>query len=200
MTVNYLRDYPQSLQPCKNKMCQSCGLYINQEPVFGNPKKSDIFWVGLSAVLFSANDARLPLSPQTRTGALIEAIEQPFSCAISFYKTNLVKCVPLKNEKIRYPAEHEMQKCFPNLQVEISDLQPSVVFLLGKQVASFVLKQHGYNDVTFDDQFHYRTFQVGDITYIPVHHPSFMLVYRRKNLKSYIENIQALFSDLLEIA
>src|SRR5262249_37767631 len=138
---------------CKTKLCQSCGLYINQRPLFDVAKKSKVFWVGLSAVQFEAGDFMMPLSPPTNTGALIDRIEMPFRDSLNFYKTNLVKCVPLKNEKIRYPLEHEMEKCFINFQWELEAFNPSVVFLLGKQVSSFVLKKQGVTDFGLDEKF-----------------------------------------------
>ena len=73
----------------------------------------------------------MPLSPFTKTGTLISQIEEPFRNDIPFYKTNVVKCLPLMNDKIRYPLKHEMEKCYPNLVDEIAILNPSVIFLLG---------------------------------------------------------------------
>ena len=172
-------------------------MYLNQHPIFGQKKQSAIFWVGLSAIQFEEEEEKLPLAPHTRSGALIEQIEQPFSNEISFYKTNLVKCVPIKDNKIRYPLEHEMDKCFPNLQDEIKELNPSIIFLLGKQVATFVLKQSCIKQFFLDENFNYEPIPVGDFLYVPVHHPSYVLVYKRKNLEQYISSIQSLFLNLL---
>ena len=178
---------------CKSKICKACGLYLNQAPVLDKQKSSSVFWVGLSAVIFEDGQEKLPLSPLTASGALIHRIEAPFISDISFYKTNIVKCVPLNNNKIRYPLEHEMQKCFPNFQFELEQLSPNTVFLLGKQVSDFVLKKLAKCKPSFSDDFMYETYSVDGINFIPIHHPSYILVYKRKQLDKYINNVQELF-------
>lgn len=201
MTVKYSLDFNQKIQPCTNKVCKACGLYLNQLPVFDVANKSHIFWVGLSAVQFDENIERLPLSPNTRSGALINEIEKPLRDNIIFYKTNIVKCLPLKGGKIRYPLEHEMEKCFPNFEYEINELNPSIVFLLGKQVATFVLKKIGIDYFSLLENFKYEFFEFGETLFIPVHHPSFILVYKRKLVHKYITALQLLCekSTCLEI-
>jgi uracil-DNA glycosylase len=192
MTVNYSLDLNQKIKPCK-KICKSCGLYLNQLPVLDFLKNSNIFWVGLSAVQFDEGVEHLPLSPTTRSGALINTIENTLNHEISFYKTNLVKCVPLKDDgKIRYPIEKEMEKCFPNFQFELDALNPSVVFLLGKQVATFMMKKIGVTDFALDENFKYETYFINNTLFVPVHHPSYILVYKRKSIKNYIKNIQSI--------
>ena len=191
MTARYSQvsnQLPQQL-PCERR-CKACGLYLNQLPSFEQKKQSHIFWVGLSAVRFSISDSRQPLSPATATGSLIERIEKPFRKHFTFYKTNLVKCLPLKDEKIRYPVTHEMRNCFPNLQDEIAVLQPSLVFLLGKQVSSFTAGSLFKKEMNLNPDFDYDSFAIGRTTFIPVHHPSYILVYKRKYLDEYINSIQ----------
>jgi DNA polymerase len=86
-----------------------------------------------------------------------------------------------------------MEKCFPNFEWEIEQLKPKVVFLLGKQVATFVLKKLSYFSPPFNDNFTYDSVEIDGINFIPIHHPSYVLVYKRKNLQQYISNIQNLF-------
>ncbi len=174
---------------CK-KTCKACGLSICQGPIHDYLKISNVFWVGLSAVKFEEGEERLPLSPLTASGALISTIEQPFLNKISFYKTNLVKCAPLVGNKLRYPLEHEMDKCFPNFQWELEKLKPATVFLLGKQVASFVFRKLSDYKPSFNENFTYSSFKIKNINFIPIHHPSYILVYKRKNLNQYIENVR----------
>ncbi|HMJ47817.1 MAG TPA: uracil-DNA glycosylase family protein [Ferruginibacter sp.] len=193
MAVKYSLDLIPKIN-CKSNTCKACGLYLNQLPVFDKAKKSNIFWVGLSAVLFDDGIEKQPLSPATRSGNLITQIEQGFMKNNSFYKTNLIKCVPLKDNKIRYPFEHEMEKCFPNFEVELKLLKPSVVFLLGKQVATFVLKKLSISEFALDENFNYSAFTINNIQFIPIHHPSYILVYKRKFIPQYMDAIQALFS------
>jgi uracil-DNA glycosylase family 4 len=195
MTVKYSLDLNQKIKPCK-KVCKSCGLYLNQLPVLDFLKNSNVFWVGLSAVQFDEGVEHLPLSPMTRSGALISTIEDTLKDKISFYKTNLVKCVPLKDDgKIRYPIEKEMEKCFSNFQFELDVLKPSVVFLLGKQVATFVMKKVGVNNFILSDNFKYKTYFIDNILFVPVHHPSYILVYKRKSIRDYIKNIQSVCKE-----
>jgi uracil-DNA glycosylase family 4 len=185
--------FNQKFEPCQRKVCKSCGLYLNQGPIFDHQKKSKVFWVGLSAVRFADNQIKLPLSPITASGSLIRLIEQSHKEKISFYKTNLVKCVPLKEEKIRYPLGHEMEKCYSNFEWELEHLKPSTVFLLGLQVATFVLKKQCGLKPSFDEDFLYHPVEIKGINFIPVHHPSYVLVYKRKKMPQYIKNIQSLF-------
>jgi DNA polymerase len=152
-----------------------------------------VFWVGLSAVAFGEDQEKLPLSPFTRSGALIAEIEKSSSKNLIFYKTNLVKCLPLKKDKIRYPLQHEMEKCYPNLELEIKELRPSTVFLLGKQVASFVIDKLVGDEVVFNETFRYKGLTVNGVTYVPVHHPSYILVYKRMHINKYKKGIQKFF-------
>jgi uracil-DNA glycosylase len=195
MAVKSLLDLKQ-VNPCRNKICRACGLYLNQKPIYDEAEKSHVFWVGLSAVQFHEDEHKQPLAPSTSSGSLIRQIELPFKKDIFFYKTNLVKCVPLKNDKIRYPLQHEIEKCFPNFEVELEELNPTIVFLLGKQVANFVIGKVSDEQVSLSQDFIYRGIKVGDTLYVPVHHPSFILVYKRKQLNQYIDGIQKFFTEL----
>lgn len=188
----------KKIKPCSNKVCKSCGLYLFQLPVFESALTADVFWVGLSAVAFEKGVEPLPLAPNTNTGALISMIEEPLLNSVQFYKTNLVKCAPIKNDngKIRYPLQHEMEKCYPNLEYELEILAPKLVFLLGKQVAEFTMKKMGINNVTLSDSYKYQTFEIDGVYYVPVHHPSYILIYKRRHLSKYIKNIQSICKAL----
>lgn len=192
MTVEYSLDLSQTLRPNKSKTCQACGLYQNQPPIFERAKNPQIFWVGLSAVRLSEEIDSIPLAPQTKSGALIAEIEQPLRDELSFYKTNLVKCLPLNNEKIRYPIRKEMEKCYINFKYEVKTFKPTIVFLLGKQVASFVFKKITDKQVELCKHYNYETVVDQKITFIPVHHPSYILIYNRKSLDKYISSIRNL--------
>lgn len=197
MTVISSLDLSQKIEPSKTKNCKACGLYLNQCPIFDNAQESQVFWLGLSAVRCTEGVNDQPLSADTRSGALIELIEKPLRRKFSFYKTNLVKCLPLKEGKIRYPRRSEMEKCYPNFEFEMDLLKPSVVFLLGKQVASFVMKKHSDEEVILDKKFRYTSININDINYIPVHHPSYVLVYKRKHLNKYIKGLRKLCKEIL---
>ncbi len=191
MAVISSRTLPIQIKLCK-KACKSCGLSIYQGPAFDQFKKSNIFWVGLSAVQFEKGQKKLPLSPLTASGALIHSIESPLKRQFSFYKTNLVKCAPIQDNRVRYPVAHEMEKCFPNFEWELNFLQPSTVFLLGKQVSDFISKKFGLPPASLRNDYRYNVLQIGQIRFIPIHHPSYMLVYKRRFLKQYTDSLQEL--------
>lgn len=179
------------------KKCTACGLHLHQLPCYDTTENPDIFWVGLSAILFGEGDVKMPLAPLTRSGSLIKDIELPLKRDFVFYKTNLVKCVPLKGGKIRYPLEMEMEKCFPNLEYELDAYKPAIVFLLGKQVSSFVMKKIGKVVTNLSEDFEYEYFKFGKTIFVPIHHPSYILVYKRKKIGIYIEKIQNLCNTLI---
>lgn len=189
--LKYLQESNKRINPAKSKSCRACGLYLNQPPAFDTRKTASVFWVGLSAVQFSGDDERVPLSPSTRSGALIAEIEKTFSRTVSFYKTNLVKCLPLSRDKIRYPIKSEMERCYANFADEIEIMKPKLVFLLGKQVASFIYEQIGGGAVGLSDDFEFKSFTFNGIIYVPVHHPSFILVYKRKFIGEYTSGIHS---------
>lgn len=192
MAVTSSQALPLQIELCK-KACKSCGLDIYQGPAFDRFKKSHIFWVGLSAVPFEEGEEKLPLSPLTPSGSLVHSIEAPFRRQFSFYKTNLVKCAPLQEDKMRYPLAHEMEKCFPNFEWELAHLRPRTVFLLGKQVADFISKKLGLPKSSLHNDFRYETFQLGKIKFVPIHHPSYILVYKRRLLPLYVDSLQSMF-------
>lgn len=183
------RSYPSEVKLCK-KACKSCGLDIFQGPALERAKKAHIFWVGLSAVAFEEGAERLPLSPLTPSGSLIHAVEAPLRGQFSFYKTNLVKCAPLKEDKLRYPISREMEKCFPNFEWELEHLQPQIVFLLGRQVSDFVFKMFGLPKTSLDEDFNYLSYVVAGKSFVPIHHPSYILIYKRKQLELYMRSLR----------
>lgn len=170
------------------KSCNQCVLCNNQSPVIQQCDNAEVFWVGLSAVRVS--DSRdIPLSNNTNSGKLINSIEF-FIPNINFYKTNIVKCLPLKDEKIRYPLKKEMETCFFHLENEMDSLNPRLIFLLGKQVATFVLNKYGIKQYSLNEDFDYTSFDIGKYRFIPIHHPSYILIYKRKRLQNYMKNIE----------
>lgn len=173
--------------------CQKCQLYKNQHPLVGGGIKNnraDIFWVGLSAVKVDDIKSSVPLSDDTKTGSVVSSIEKKCDKMLC-YRTNLVKCLPLRNEKIRYPTIAEMEKCIEHLNNEISLMNPLVVFLLGRQVAEFVLKHNGHDVPKLNNSFEYNSFKIDGCSFIPIHHPSYILIYKRKFIDQYIEKVSS---------
>ena len=177
------------------KKCQECKLCFNQEPLLDKGRKCEVFWVGLSAKKVLC-EAETPLSPTTNSGKIIQKIEESLE-NISTYKTNLVKCLPLnEKQKLRYPDKKEIDSCFANLQSEIKELSPKIVFLLGEKVYSSVGK---HLNIKFNkwDEFNYDCKKHQDTYYIPVHHPSYIYVYKRKQTTQYISSIENLINMLI---
>lgn len=177
------------------KSCTNCELCMNQLPLVHNVSECDVFWLGLSAVRSIPND--VPLSATTNSGKLIKEIES-FLPLVDFYHTNLVKCLPLLNEKIRYPNTMEMKACYFNLLDEIDYFQPKIIFLLGKQVSNFVLNQFGNTNLSISPTYDYESYKFDNTLLVPVHHPSFILVYKRKNINDYIHGITSIINKVME--
>lgn len=175
--------------------CQKCGLCFNQKPLLDLEKECHIFWVGLSAKKI-VSDGEVPLSPETNTGMIIHKIEEKCKEIIA-YKTNLVKCLPLtEQQKLRYPNKKEIDSCFENLLNEINTMSPKIVFLLGEKVYSSVGKKFEIEFEKWNDfNFHYKEFE--GVYYVPVHHPSYIYVYKRKKVEDYIRGIEKVINDLL---
>lgn len=157
--------------------CRNCKLCENQLPLLDKTKACDIMWVGLSAKKVENVYINYPLESNTNSGKLIYEIENR-NKNMKYYKTNLVKCLPLdKKNKIRYPTKNEMEKCVNNLLIEINSMEPKIVFLLGNIVYSFV------NEYIKNNNMHLKS------KLIKVEHPSYIYVYKRKNKEEYIQGI-----------
>lgn len=168
--------------------CDRCRLRENQLPLLDNKKCADVFWVGLSAVKVDDIEKDAPLSEKTNSGKLIDLIETTIE-NVYFYKTNLVKCLPLKESKIRYPNNIEMSACYEHLIHEINTLRPRVVFLLGKIVFNFVAKKEKLQICNLNSNFVYQQFDVLNTTIVPIHHPSYIQIYKRKQVDRYISAV-----------
>lgn len=168
--------------------CNMCELCHNQPPLVQKSTSADVFWVGISAVK-TDNLHDTPLSNTTNSGKLIDRIECNV-CNTRFHKTNIVKCLPTDDkDKIRYPSMGEMHKCYSHIESEVKELKPNIIVLLGKQVASYMLKKNGVTSFELSSDFHYKTIPANGQIFLPVHHPSYILVYKRKRLTEYISGI-----------
>lgn len=188
----------KTLEKCgleKIKKCKNCNLCINQPPLLDKGFSPEVMWVGLSAKKTMNISSESPLCKNTKTGQIIAEIESLFS--FCFYKTNLVKCLPLDIKmKLRYPLESEMQSCYHNFLLEIALLDPKIVFLLGKKVSDFILNQqkNSENFLNISES----SWACNKIVYIAIPHPSYIYVYKRKYIKEYVRNIQETITSLLE--
>lgn len=180
------------------KKCENCELCKNQKPLLDSCKECKIIWVGLSAKKVDDVEKEIPLSPETNSGALISTIESNYE-NISTYKTNIVKCLPLDEKgKLRYPNSKEMNICFKNFIGEIEQIKPKLVFLLGEKVTKAVERNF---KIQFEkrSEYEYLWKKHENIYYIPIHHPSYICVYKRKYIELYIDGIKKVIHDLLRL-
>lgn len=171
--------------------CNNCRLRDNQLPLLDTKSSADVMWVGLSAVKVVDVKDNIPLSSKTSSGKLIESIEDAAG-NIQFYKTNLVKCLPLNENKIRYPNRNEMSGCYENLVSEIKLFQPKIIFLLGRKVYDFVSRKEHININGLNTDFDYEELNMFGTIVVPIHHPSYILIYKRRLIESYISAISGL--------
>ena len=175
--------------------CSNCNLCSFQPPLLDNyNEKAMVMWVGLSAKKVENVALEIPLANNTNTGKIIEKIESEKDF---FYKTNLVKCVPLdKNGKLRYPNKDEMNSCFENLIFELITLKPKIVFLLGSKVSNFILSK--IKSKKFKNEINEEIIRILDnIEFINIYHPSYIAVYKRKEANNYISGIQNIIASKL---
>ena len=177
------------------KNCDRCSLCKHQKPLIDEVEICRVFWVGLSAKIATCEKEK-PLSPNTNSGSLLCEVERK-CVGVPMYRTNLVKCAP-QNEvgKLRYPNRIEIDLCLPHLGFEIDALKPQIVFLLGNRVIDAVGR---YFSISFDkwDGFSYSFQKHGDVYFAPIHHPSYIYVYKRKRIDAYISGIEKVMTRLL---
>ena len=162
--------------------CTKCGLCMNQKPLLDNTCLCDVMWVGLSAKKVDDVNTTIPLCNDTNSGKIIELIENRLS-NVKFYKSNLVKCLPLDdNNKLRYPSTSEMNACIDNLLLEIRELKPKIIFVLGKTTYNFIDKYFKRNNID-------------NSKLIYIEHPSYIYVYKRKLIDDYIEKVVNIYRD-----
>lgn len=159
------------------------------------PTTAAVMFIGLSA-----KPGTDDLCPTTNTGKLIAAIEDTLVSSLGIYRTNAVKCAPLDSTgKLRYPSEKELQACLPALRNEIELVAPRVIVPLGGQVSRFLLQHlgEGLEFAGFDSGFSYQTYSLALGQAMPIHHPSYIWVYRRKRIDEYVK---AVGNQLLALA
>ena len=80
------------------------------------------------------------------------------------------------------------QCCFKNLLAEIAEVKPKVVILLGEKVCSAVEKKLNIKIKRWRG-FEYFATEYNGIWYLPVQHPSYIYVYKRKEVEKYVEKV-----------
>lgn len=155
--------------------CTKCELHCNQKPLLDkNTTNIDVMWIGLSAKKVTDINKDIPLSNDTNTGKIIESIESNFK-NVNFYKSNLVKCLPLDdNGKIRYPNKKEMESCLDNILEEIKILKPKLIFILGNNVGNFLIK---------------KIDKLDNVKILKIYHPSYIYTYKKNSIDKYIKDV-----------
>ncbi len=146
-----------------------------------------VYFVGLSA---KPNCEHLAL--ETRTGCIVEQIIQHLP-SVKIVKTNLVKTPPIDHAgNLRYPNPTEMKSGWNELQDEMNRTSPNLLVTLGQQVSFFLRSQMGVQPAKqlLPSDFSYESYlSQSRYNILSVHHPSFIYVYRRKDIENYVENV-----------
>ena len=146
-----------------------------------------VYFVGLSA---KPNCEHLAL--ETRTGYIIEQIIHHLP-SVKIVKTNLVKTPPIDQAgHLRYPNPNEMKIGWNELQDEMNQRSPDLLVTLGQQVSFFLRSQMGVQPAKpqLPSDFSYKSYlSQSQSNILSVHHPSFIYVYRRKDIENYVENV-----------
>jgi DNA polymerase len=155
-------------------------------------------FVGLSAVKSIDGERSEPLSDQTRSGALLRQLVSQVPTHPAYF-TNLVKCVPLQNGKIRYPSREEMDACLDNLLREFQTVSPERIILLGRQVSGFVGGSLGVRWTKSHDPVGSAVGVYGDVLLMAAYHPSFMLIYRRRQIETYKQSVLEFITSMPQV-
>ncbi|WP_457618013.1 uracil-DNA glycosylase family protein [Lutibacter sp.] len=169
------------------KNCHNCDLYKNQKPLLQNRfNNTDVMFVGLSAVKTDSVLYDEPFSKTSKSGGLLRGIAKSIP-EHKIYFTNMVKCLPLLNDKIRYPNSKELSACFQNLEIEIDEIKPKKIVLFGKKSSSFVSKRF---NLKFNNKgFVFPVSEYKGIKFMDAYHPSYILIYKRNSIFEYKKNI-----------
>jgi DNA polymerase len=142
-----------------------------------------VAWVGISQKPDTSD-----LSEYTNTGKIIKEIEEK-TPHLYHYKTNLVSFAPMNgNGKLRYPSQKEIDASFDDLMERISSNDSKIIFLLGGIVVE-AFERNAKVKLKKWNGFNYYATGYKNFVVVPVHHPSYISVYKRKHRLEYIDGI-----------
>lgn len=156
-------------------------------------KPASVLWVGISGKPFTN-----ALASTTATGRIVDTIEN-MSGGVRFRRTNLVKNAPLNGDgRLRYPTQDEMLKGANILFGELEHMEARIVITLGAAVSKVVVERTIVNRRFrgLSRAFKYRAVRTDRFYILPVHHPSFVLIYRRRKLQRYMLSIKKCIADI----
>lgn len=143
-----------------------------------------IFFVWLSHKLWKNWDVLDAFCDSTQSWKIISDIIISSQKEDFIYKMNLVSWVPINEKwKIRYPDIDEKEAWLKDLIDKISLFKPKIVFLFWKQVSDFVIKKSKLEKMSDNEYKYWETI----VIFAP--HPSYIAVYKRKNVGDYISFI-----------
>jgi DNA polymerase len=148
-------------------------------------------FVGISSQKNKWNKTFMPFDNQTNSGKLLEEIILSLP-KISFHKTNLIKCAPL-NElgKIRYPTKEEYKNCFKNFEDELNIVKPKLIFIFGNPAIKAIEQKY---KIKLEKE---KPTSYKNLNFVAINHPSYIMIYKRKNLEEYKDKIKGLITIAL---
>ncbi|EKE30365.1 MAG: Uracil-DNA glycosylase-like protein [uncultured bacterium (gcode 4)] len=143
-----------------------------------------VYFIWLSHKLSKSWEILEAFCESTDSGKIISSIIWKCDSWSLIFRANLVRWVPLDdNHKLRYPSESEKLAWLRILEKEILEFRPKCIYLFGKQVSDFILKNLEMRKI---DESEYIFW---DTRFIFAQHPSYIAVYKRKHLPEYISRI-----------
>jgi len=113
----------------------------------------------------------IPFDIRTNSGKIVNEIISKIDAEC--YKLNLVSFAPLDStDKLRYPTKIEIKKEIPIFLNNIKNINPDLIIGFGNIVC---------NELNKIDEIKTKL--------IIEKHPSYMYIYKKKELEDYIENI-----------
>ncbi len=170
--------------------CVRCPLSRYDKPLLDDRMMADVMWLGLSAKPRTVGCAK-PLDSRTISGSILAQIEAEMP-DYNFYSSNLVKCAPVSSVypyTLRYPSQAEISQCLANLEIEINELRPKVIVLLGVITAKAVFSAMKWSFPKMSG-FVRHTVRHQQIAWVTLEHPSYIHVYKREQTREYVDFVK----------
>ena len=122
-----------------------------------------------------------PFDKTTNSGKIINEVINHLDCKC--FKINLVPYAPLNESgKLRYPTKEEIAESINYLNEQLENIKPDCIVGLGNMVNKELKKIEKYQNILICET-----------------HPSYVYVYKKRELNQYIKNLEKkIMSQLLE--
>ena len=117
----------------------------------------------------------------------VEIMKEQQICLDKLYDYNMTR--PTESEK--------RQELLKEMFAEIGEVKPKVVILLGEKVCSAVEKKLNIKLKRWRG-FEYFATEHNGIWYLPVQHPSYIYVYKRKEAEKYVEKVAEAIEKIVD--